>query len=166
METVNQIWSVIAPYLAGISVAGVVSTIFYAILNAAFRKTVNKIDVKKIVKESTDKGIEQVKEVTFKHSIQPVVNSELVKINEKADEHLEKAIQRLEKGYDKLVNVIDKLGAFYDDSMIPNEKKEAFKQAVKEALTDNTQEVILESDVIVEDKKETKKETKKNDYLL
>ena len=80
MEILNEIWVWIVSALGGVSLAGVISAAIYGCLKGAFSKTISKINVEKIAKDATEKGIDKVKAVSFSHSIQPLVESELKKI--------------------------------------------------------------------------------------
>ena len=72
------IW--IGTALGGISLAGIMTAILYGCIKGAFNKTISKINVQKIADEATEKGVEKVRKVSFTHSIQPLVESELKKI--------------------------------------------------------------------------------------
>ena len=159
MEFLNHIWSVIAPYLAGVSIGGILTAVLYGCLKGAFAKTINKINVEKIAEQATNKGIEKVKEVSFKHSIQPVVNSELNKITEKANGYIDEQIAKTNERYDKLINILEKLSAYFDTSVfVPDEAKADLKKALEDAKIENKQvESVAE---IVEKPIEEPKRTK------
>lgn len=137
MEFINEIWVWIATAIGGVSLAGIISTIIYACLRGAFNKTISKINVQKIAELATDKGIEKIKNVSFEHSIQPLVESGLEKINEKALSILNEQLKLIQGKYDKLVNVLDKLSAYFDNSIgVTDNAKQELKEAISEAKGD------------------------------
>ncbi len=160
MEFLNHIWGVIAPYLAGISVGGILTAVLYGCLKGAFSKTISKINVEKIAEQATNKGIDKVKEVSFKHSIQPVVNSELNKITEKANDYIDIEINKLNDRYEKIINILSKLSAYFDTSIFVSEEAKA---ELKEAIADaRIEPEVVESVTEIEIKpEEIKTETLK-----
>ena len=68
MEILNEIWVWIVSALGGVSLAGVISAAIYGCLKGAFSKTISKINVEKIAKDATEKGIDKVKAVGMSKS--------------------------------------------------------------------------------------------------
>lgn len=147
MEILNQIWQAIAPYVAGISVSGIISVVIYGCLKSAFNRTINKINVEKIAEKATDKGIEKVKTVSFKHSIQPLVESELAKIDEKVAKQFKEELKKGQDNYNKLVAVLEKLSAYFDGSIGVSEQAKA---ELKQALADAKNEPTIAESVVVD----------------
>lgn len=134
MEILNEIWVWIVSALGGVSLAGVISAAIYGCLKGAFSKTISKIDVEKIAKDATNKGIDKVKAVSFSHSIQPLVESELKKINEMSVEVVKKELNEVKAEYRTLINIIKKLSAYFDNSIgVSDTAKQELKQAIAEA---------------------------------
>lgn len=134
MEILNEIWVWIVSALGGVSLAGVISAAIYGCLKGAFSKTISKIDVEKIAKDATDKGIDKVKAVSFSHSIQPLVESELKKINELSVEVVKKELNEVKAEYKTLINIVKKLSAYFDNSIgVSDTAKQELKQAIAEA---------------------------------
>ena len=134
MEILNEIWVWIVSALGGVSLAGVISAAIYGCLKGAFSKTISKINVEKIAKDATDKGIDKVKAVSFSHSIQPLVESELKKINELSVEVVKKELDEVKAEYKTLINIIKKLSAYFDNSIgVSDTAKQELKQAIAEA---------------------------------
>lgn len=155
MEVLNQIWQAIAPYVAGISVSGILSAIIYGCLKGAFNRTISKINVEKIAEKATDKGIEKVKTVSFEHSIQPLVESELEKIDEKIAKQFKEELKKVQDNYDKIIAVLEKFYAYFDDSMVSETKKQELKQALEDAKSaPKTAESVLVEEIIVEEPKQ------------
>ena len=134
MEILNEIWVWIVSALGGVSLAGVISAAIYGCLKGAFSKTISKIDVEKIAKDATDKGIDKVKAVSFSHSIQPLVESELKKINEMSVEVVKKELNEVKAEYKTLINIVKKLSAYFDNSIgVSDTAKQELRQAIAEA---------------------------------
>ena len=160
MEFLNNIWHVLAPYLAGISMGGIFTAVVYGCLKGAFAKTINKINIDKIVENATEKSVEKIKDVSFKHSIQPLVNSELEKINEKANEYINLEISKVDSRYINIVEILSKLASYFDNSaFISNDTKNELKNAIDHAKNEfKYAESVVESDII--EQKEVKAEKK------
>ena len=134
MEILNEIWVWIVSALGGVSLAGVISAAIYGCLKGAFSKTISKINVEKIAKDATEKGIDKVKAVSFSHSIQPLVESELKKINELSVEVVKKELNEVKAEYKTLINIVKKLSAYFDNSIgVSDTAKQELKQAIAEA---------------------------------
>lgn len=134
METLNAIWQAIYPYVAGVSVTGILSAVIYGCLKGAFSKTISKVNVEKICEDATSKGIDKVKEVSFKQSIQPLCESELKKITEQANEYMKSYLDEMNKKYDQLIEIIEKLSAYFDNSIgVSDTAKEDLKDSINKA---------------------------------
>lgn len=162
MEFLSEIWVWIVSALGGISLAGIITTVIYGCLKGAFNRTISKINVQKIADQATEKGVERVKEVSFTHSIQPIVESRLVEINEKATEVFEKQTEKVSDKYDKIINILDKLACYFDNSIgVADEKKAELKQAIAEAKNEQiTAESVVVDEIVIETTKHSEKEPK------
>lgn len=153
MEILNEIWVWIVSALGGVSLAGVISAAIYGCLKGAFSKTIAKINVEKIADEATEKGIEKVKNVSFSHSIQPIVESELKKINEYSVEVVQKELSEVKAEYKTLIDIIKKLSAYFDNSIgVSETAKQELKQAIAQAENEPTEPTSF----VVTDKVEEK----------
>ncbi len=138
MEKLNEIWQLIAPYVTGISVSGIIAAVIYGCLKGAFSKTINttvgKINVEKISEQATDKGIEKIKNISFTQSIQPLVESELKKITEAANQYINTALNKTQEQYTKLITVLQALAAYFDNSIgVSEEAKQQLRTAIESA---------------------------------
>ena len=61
MTTLKGIWTNIAPYVAGISIGGIVSCGFYCLFKFGFTKTLNKIDTAKMKADTIEAAKKEVK---------------------------------------------------------------------------------------------------------
>lgn len=148
MEFLNEIWIWIMSAIGGVSLSAIISSIIYGCLKGAFNKTISKINVESIADKATEKGIERVKKVSFTHNIQPLVESGLEKVNEKAVETLREELVKLDNKYNNIINILEKQAAYFDNSIgVPEEKKAELKQAIVEA---QNKPVVAESVVIDE----------------
>lgn len=165
MEELNRIWQIIAPYFSGVTIGGLLAAVIYGCLKGAFNRTIGKINVDKIAEQATEKGIDKIKEVSFKQSIQPLVESALVKIDEKAAAQIKEELKQTRDNYEKLVNVLEKLAAYFDGSIGVSEQAkaelhDALAQAHNLPVADDpaeVEQVIIESD----NKAQTPEETAK-----
>lgn len=160
MDILNQIWQAVAPYLAGISVSGIISAVIYGCLKGAFNKTISKLNVEKIVNDATEKsvekGIDKVKKISYEQSIQPLVESELKKIDEYAAKEFKKELEEVKDSYEKLLNVLEKLSAYFDNSIgVSEESKAELHKAIDEAKLDPTTAKSVEVEVVTTNEEKT-----------
>lgn len=151
MEFLNEIWIWIISAVGGISLSAVISGIIYGCLKGAFNKTISKINVEKIANQATEKGIERVKKVSFTHNIQPLVESELKKINESSVEVLKKELADVQDKYNNVINILEKLACYFDNSIgVAEEKKAELKQAIVRAQNEPMVAECVVDDELVE----------------
>lgn len=148
MEIINQIWVWIVSAVGGISLAGIITTTIYSCLKGAFNKTISKINVQKIADQATEKGVEKVKKISFTHSIQPLVESELKKVNEHSVEVLKIYMEEVSKKYENVLSVLEKLSAYFDNSIGVSETA---KKELKQAIANAKNEPILAESVVVDE---------------
>lgn len=148
MEFLNEIWIWIMSAIGGLSLSAIISSIIYGCLKGAFNKTISKINVESIADKATEKGVERVKKVSFTHNIQPLVESELKKINEHSVEVLKKELADVQAKYDNVIDILDKLACYFDNSIgVAEEKKAELKQAIAKA---QNKPMVAESVVVDE----------------
>ena len=150
MEFLSQIWVWIIGILGGISYTGIIGAVIYGCLRGAFNKTISKINTEKIVEEVVNKAVDKVKSVSFKQNIQPLVESELMKVNEKSNEHIELAYAKVKAKIDKLVNVMENLASYFDNSIaVTDEAKEKLHKSIAEAKDDIAKDTEITVDEII-----------------
>lgn len=151
METLNTIWNSIAPYVAILASSGVLSTIICGVLKGAFNKTINKINVEKISEMATDKGIEKIKSVSFKQSIQPLVESELKKFYEQAVSYTENTMGQTNQNLLMVVGMFEALAGYFDNSIgVSEEAKEKLKEAINLAKSSLSAQEITKTEEVIE----------------
>lgn len=155
---INTIWQLIAPYVTGLSITGILSTVIAFVLRAMFNKAINKINVEKIANKATEKGIEKVQTITFTHDIQPLVESKLIEIQEKTDKKATEAYEKCEEQHKKVIKILGCLAKYFDNSVgVPEDVKKALKDAISES---EVVENKVESIVVVENTKTATKVSK------
>lgn len=157
MEILNTIWVWVISILGGLSISSIISAVIYGCLKGAFNKTISKINVEKIADLATDKGVERVKKVSFTHNIQPIVESELKKINEYSIEVFDKKMEAISKQYEMIVKILIKFSAYFDNSIgVPDSAKEDLKKILLEALEDEPKqaESIVIDEIVEEPSKQ------------
>lgn len=165
-ELLRQILSWASLFLGSAMGGALVGGLISGIAKGKMEKIINKNNIKEISKETVDATVGQIKKISFNQSIQPVVESELEKINEKVDVKLRKQIYKLESQNEKIINILEKFIAYFDYSIgIPEKVKEEAKTAIQtakgiEEVIEDKQfevEVIDEPKVeVVEDKPKAK----------
>lgn len=134
-----EIWSMIAPYIAGISIGGVVVALITGtlsgVLKGAFSRTVQKLNIEKITQETVDKSLEKLKGIAFSSNIQPLVENELIKVNELAKRVSEKELAKVQERLDNLLKILQSLKDYFDDSpVILQEKKDKVQASIDKTL--------------------------------
>ena len=132
---INVIWTTyVAPILAGISISGIISAVIVAFMKGAFSKFVKKTNVDKVSDDAADKCMKKIKHITFKQSIQPLVESRMKDIEEKVAERYEQALEATEAKYQQLIDIMDKFAAYFDNSIgVMEEDKKALHEAIQSA---------------------------------
>ena len=149
---INAIWQAIAPYVTVITSSGILSTVIVFVMKLMFTKAMNRIDVEKIADKATDKGVAKVEKITFKHEIQPLVESKLKEIQETANNVAKTELVKMEEKYDKLVTIMECFAQYFDNSVgVPESAKESLKKAIEIAKVE--QEPVVESVIVKEEKK-------------
>ena len=136
------------------------SNLIYGSLKGAFNKTISKINVKEIADKATEKGIQRVKKVSFTHSIQPLVESGLERVNEKSNQYIDAAIKRMEDKLDSIILIQEKQAAYFDNSIGVSETA---KQELRDAISEARNEFVAVTSIIVDEVSENKSNAPAND---
>lgn len=151
MEILHSFYAWIIGTIAGVSIGAIVVFIARFLWTNAINKVINKLALKKLYDETQKKGIEDLKQISFRQTLEPIAKSELQKINEMADERLNQKLKEIQFQYENLLIIIKKFASYFDDSfVISNEKKEELKLLIDNSK--NTQPVA-EQEIIIEDLK-------------
>lgn len=129
----NQVWVWIVGGLSGITLGTIISWLNSLNVSRSLNKTIKKYDPQKAQDEAIRQGLDKIKGVTFRHEIKPIVESEMVKVNENAVKSLRQELQEIKGQYTKLVLILKKLSAYFDDSIVSDAKKEELHEALEQA---------------------------------
>lgn len=155
METLRKIWEMIAPYFSGGVAGALITCIVIPIVRGMLTKTTEKLNVQGLldkqnaaIEEGVNKAVGKIKDLSFKQSILPVVKSELEKVTEKANAYIEDEVGALRESNEKIVAVLAALGSYFEDSIVPDAKKQAFYEALAAAQgATREQEIVVEETV-------------------
>lgn len=129
----NQIWVWLVGGLSGVTLGTIITWLNSLNVSRSINKTIRKYDPQKAQNEAIKEGLDKIKGVTFKHEIKPIVESELVKVNENAVKSLKKELAEIKGQYTKVVLILKKLSAYFDDSIVSDAKKEELHEAIAQA---------------------------------
>lgn len=147
METLNQVWQTIAPWIGGTSIGAFIAAVVGFVLKASFNKALNKIDVASVAKTASDKAVERIKDVSFSHSIEPIVISELQKVEENAAKTFAHELSAVNAKYERVIDILTALAAYFDNSVgVSEEAKNALRDALNKAVVTPTtvESVVVE----------------------
>lgn len=156
MDDLANIWNMIAPYVTNGAIWGTIASILGACISRAIKKSTDKTTTAfstKVVANEVKKEIkEDIKNISFEQTIQPLVESELKKVTEAANEYVKQQLKEAQEGYNKLLNCLEKLSAYFDNSIgVPDEAKAELKQAIEDAKVPAEPVNTFETKVVVEE---------------
>lgn len=158
METLSTIWGYVLPIGGGITLGAIVIAIATILVKGILEKVVARIDIDKTEEKAVAAGIEKLKTVSFKQSIEPIVKSRLEGVCETVLDNVDEKLDIVDDRYAKLVNVLTKLAAYFDNSLVPEETKADLRAAIADANGLPVKEVEC---IIAEEKEAEKAEAKK-----
>lgn len=136
----------------GIALVGVV-------VRAIISSVTKKFDTKKITKDTISAVKEQIQGLNITQNIQPIVESELVKVNEMARKVATDEIEKLQVKYDKLLACLEKFYQYFDDSLVAQDKKDELRAELDNAKEKEPEKVIESVIVLKEVQDESETET-------
>lgn len=148
MKVLDQIWGYVLPIGGGITLGALIIAILVPVVKGIINKALSKIDVAKIEQTAVDKGLDKIKTMSFKQSIQPVVESELRKITEEANRYLETQVDGMNENYLKIVAILEKFAAYFDNSIAVSETA---KKELRETIDDAQKGGKIEQSISVEE---------------
>lgn len=163
VENIQSLWDKVSPYLAGITLGGIVSCFFYAFFSGSIKKFINKISIGDMVEKTVDESMERIKTLTLTLELQPLVAEELEKIEKRVEDANQKAYEKVIESNAKLLIAFDKLASYFDNSIaVPQEVKDDLHKTILEAKENiqPTEETIEITPIIVDKKQAKKKENK------
>lgn len=148
LEALDNLWVWLLSAVGGVSIGTILAFIIKITLTRSFTKHTVKAtkELQRANEEFETKRLEKIKKVAFTQNIQPVLESGLEKVSEKSQALIKAEIGEIKENQAKIVNILEKLGAYFDNSIISEEKKAEFKEAIE--LSKTTQ--ILTETAVVE----------------
>ena len=144
-EIMTMIWGNVKPLLQGITIGGIVSTVFYAVTSASTKKIINKVNYEDIVKSTQEKAIGKIGETTLNVNIAPVVDKRLNDLLKDNKDAQQKEMAELRKEIGDVKKMVAWIGSMYDDSLVVDEKKKAeFKALVNEPKEEVKPEPVIQ----------------------
>lgn len=151
MEALNGIWDKIAPIVAFLLSSGVLTAIMCGIIKGSISKKINEVNIGKIEEKAVNSGVDKIKEISFKQSIQPLVNSELEKFYEEAIKYTKDSIGETNNNLLLIVNMFEALASYFDNSIgVSDGAKENLKNAIAIAKSSIIKQEIEKTEEIVE----------------
>lgn len=163
VENIQALWDKVSPYLAGITLGGIVSCCFYAFFSSSIKKFINKISIGDMIDKTVDKSMERIKTLTISVELQPLVAEKLEEIQKQTIETNRIAYEQVLESNAKLIDCFGKLASYFDNSIaVPQEIKDDLHLAIseaKESLNPKTETIDVKP-IIVDKKQAKKKDTK------
>ena len=154
MEWLNTVWGYVLPIGGGLTVGAIIVGVLSALFKGWTTKFTQKIDLAAIEKKAVDQGIEKIKNISFTQTIQPVVESGLQKVLEKAQEYINAALSVTDERYMQLILIMQKFACYFDNAVgVPQQVKDGLKAALNEAgiaTVEPTTVVVVETPVETE----------------
>ena len=165
LEDIQNLWNTISPYLAGITIGGIVSCFFYAFFSAGIKKWINKIQIGDMVEKTVDESMERIKDLSINVQLQPLVNEALQDITKQVIETNKKAYEDVMNKVNNLIECFGKLATYFDNSIaVPQEVKDDLHNAIDNAkqlgIEAPKEEIIVKP--LIEDTKKQKKQATTN----
>lgn len=144
-EIMKMVWENLKPLLQGITIGGIVSTVFYAVTSATTKKVINKVNYEEIVQSTQEKAINKIGETTLNVNIAPVVDKRLNDLLKDNKDAQSKEIAELRKEIGDVKKMVAWIGSMYDDSLVVDEKKKAeFKALINEPKQEVKPEPVIQ----------------------
>lgn len=144
-EIMTMVWGNLKPLLQGITIGGIVSTVFYAVTSATTKKVINKVNYEEIVQSTQEKAINKIGETTLNVNIAPVVDKRLNDLLKDNKDAQSKEIAELRKEIGDVKKMVAWIGSMYDDSLVVDEKKKAeFKALINEPKQEVKPEPVIQ----------------------
>lgn len=162
MEILHSLSSWIIGILGGISITAVVGYLLWTAIKGIINRIFSTQNIKRIYQQTSKDAIEEVKTISFEQSIQPALESELVKVTEAANKYIERSYKEFSIKLDKLTKILIGLVEYFDNSVgVPEEAKAKLHESIKDALVVEAykpQKIHIEQVKSVEETKEIKQE--------
>ncbi len=156
MEWLNNAWTIVSTLLGTVA-GGFIVAIFCGILKGISAKKTEKFFSKFDDEKIAKRIVERINKVTVTHTFQPIVESQLVKINEKADRRVAKHLEENNKKLDLIHEEIKALARYFDGSLgVTDEAKKGLALAIsnyENTVVENTQELTIIAEEVKDEEK-------------
>lgn len=152
----QRLWEIVSPYLAGITLGGIISCFFYAFFSGSIKKFINKIQLGDIVNQTVDTSMDKIKNVAIQVELQPIIEKELDKVNQYCKEEIEKNFAITKNVCNQMISCFENLAKYFDNSIgVSQEVKDNLYNAIEEAKQISVVEKpqVIEVTPIIIDKK-------------
>ena len=139
-------WAVISFAGSG-ALSAVIASLFAFVNNARQKKMIQTLQ--NLSQLETEKGIDKIKSITYKHDIQPLVESELKKVNEYSVEVLKKELELVRTQYAQLISIMECYSHLFDNSFVNQEIKDELQEKIEEAKNGVQTTEPVESEVVI-----------------
>jgi hypothetical protein len=159
MSYLNTVWGYILPYLPVI-ITATISAIITVIIKKIVDKALSKIDSERVANQATDACLNKIKDVSFEHTIKPLVDSELIKVREEAKQIVKDEVKEIVKGNNDIIAILQALKTYFDDSAFISQDKKDNVQAIIDNAREQVVEPVESKVVIITDEQTPKREEK------
>ena len=159
MEYINTIWGYVLPYLPVI-ITATISAIITVVIKKIVDKALSKIDSERVANQATDACLNKIKDVSFEHSIKPLVDSELMKAREEMKLMVKYEIKEVVKGVNDTKEILQALKTYFDDSAFISQDKKDNVQAIIDGTKEKVIEPVTSKVVVIADEQVVKTEEK------
>lgn len=148
----EQFWNLELPVVIGgcATIGALIIFIGGIILKALLSKAIAKLNLTKIAEDTVKNGTETLKQVSFKQTIQPIAECELVKIREEAVKMAKSFVTETNLKVDKLTQILIALCSYFDNSIGVSEEKKAEMHELIEEAKKEIENPVSESELKLE----------------
>lgn len=163
----QTVWGWILAAVGGLSFTGILTAVIWVCLKGSFNRAIEKANLKKTqedaAEQAAEKAVDKIKNVSFKQSLQPVVESQLKKVSEEAQEMVKAELEEVNANYTKLLNVLEALSKYFDNSIgVSEDAKAELKSAIAQAREEKVDEHLEEEIKVEQEKEEVAEKPKKS----
>lgn len=164
METFNEVWAYVQPIVTSATFGAIFTAIICGIIKGTISKKFSKLDLDDNVNKIIDASMQRIKDVTFKHDIEPLVEAHLAEIKQELTSEVNENLKLIKDVELELSILIGNLAAYFENSSaITPEKKQAVIdeiQKIQDMVKANEVE-IAESVPVIEERQNKKDKKKK-----
>ena len=163
METFNQVWAYVQPVVTSATFGAIFTAIICGIIKGTISKKFAKLNIDDEFNKIVDTAMDRIKEVAFKHDIEPIVESRLVDIKEQLTAQVNANLEIVKDIEVELAVLIGDLEKYFkNSSAVPQETKDEFMKEMAKIMeiAEKTEVKVAEATPVIEEKKEDNKHKK------